>query len=176
MSRAFRGLAAAALLLSACAAPRLALQDVQFELAGRLAASYRNEAFTGNLAWRHARDGDELLISTPLGQGIARIVRQGNVVTLTTPDGEQSADDAESLTEQTLGFRLPLAGLADWVRARPSPEGPPALADHGPDGKLARLQQSGWDIAYQEYAGALPSRMRLTYPGIELRLAISEWK
>lgn len=176
MSRAFCGLAAAALFLSACATPRLALQEVQFELAGRLAARYRNEAFTGNLSWRHARDGDELLISTPLGQGIARIVRHGDVVTLSTPDGEQSAADAESLTEQTLGFRLPLAGLADWVRARPSPEGAPALADYGADGKLARLQQSGWDIAYQEYAGALPSRMRLTYPGIELRLAISEWK
>ena len=175
MSRAFCGLAAAALLLSACATPPVALKEVQFDLAGRLAARYRNEAFTGNLGWRHARDGDELLISTPLGQGVARIVRQGEVVTLTTPDGEQSAADAESLTEQTLGFRLPLAGLADWVRARPSPD-TPAHTEYGADGKLAKLQQSGWSIEYQEYAGALPSRMRLTYPGLELRLAISEWK
>lgn len=175
MSRACCGLAAAALLLSACATPPVALQDIQFELAGRLAARYRNEAFTGNLSWRHARDGDELLISTPLGQGVARIVRQNKVVTLTTADGEQSAADAETLTEQTLGFRLPLAGLADWVRGRPSP-GTPAQPEHGGDGKLARLHQAGWNIEYQDYAGALPSRMRLTYPGIELRLAISEWK
>ena len=183
MSRAFCGFAAAALLLSACATPRLALQEVEFELAGRLAARYRNEAFTGNLGWRHARDGDEMLISTALGQGVARIVRQGELVTLTTPDGEQSAADAESLTEQTLGFRLPLAGLADWVRGRPSPDRP-AHTEYGADGKLAKLQQSGWNIEYQEYADALPSplpsplpsRMRLTYPGIELRLAISEWK
>ena len=175
MSRAACGLAAAALLLSACATPPVALQEVQFQLAGRLAARYRNEAFTGNLSWRHARDGDELLISTPLGQGVARIVRQGQVVTLTTPDGEQSAADAESLTEQTLGFRLPLAGLADWVRGRPSPD-VAAQTERGGDEKLVKLQQSGWTVDYQEYAGALPSRMRLTYPGIELRLAISEWK
>ena len=51
MSRACCGLAAAALLLSACATPPVALQDIQFELAGRLAARYRNEAFTGNLSW-----------------------------------------------------------------------------------------------------------------------------
>ena len=175
MSRAFCGLAAAALLLSACATPRLALKEVQFELAGRLAARYRNEAFSGNLSWVHARDGDELLISTPLGQGLARIVRQGDVVTLTTPDGEQSAADAESLTEQMLGFRLPLAGLADWVRGRPSPTAS-AKTDYGADAKLARLEQSGWSIEYQAYEGERPSRMRLTYPGIELRLAISEWK
>jgi outer membrane lipoprotein LolB len=110
---------------------------------------------------------------------VARIVRQGKVVTLTTPDGEQSAADAETLTEQTLGFRLPLTGLADWVRGRPSPD-TPGQTEHGADGKLAKLQQSGWNIEYQEYAGALPSplpsRLRLTYPGIELRLAISEWK
>jgi outer membrane lipoprotein LolB len=175
VSRAFCGLAAAALLLCSCATPPVSLKEVQFELAGRLAARYRNEAFTGNLSWRHARDGDELLISTPLGQGVARIVRQGDLVTLTTADGEQSAADAESLTEQTLGFRLPLAGLADWVRGRPSPD-TPALTDYGGDGKLARLQQSGWNVDYQAYEGQRPARMRLTYPGIELRLAISEWK
>jgi outer membrane lipoprotein LolB len=176
VSRTARGLAAAALLLSACATPPVVeLKEVEFDLAGRLAARYRNEAFTGNLNWRHAREGDELLISTPLGQGVARIVRQGKVVTLTTPDGEQSAPDAESLTEQTLGFRLPLAGLADWVRARPSPD-TPAHTEYGADGRLARLQQSGWSIDYQAYDGGRPSRMRLTYPGIELRLAIAEWK
>lgn len=175
MSRAFCGFAAAALLLCACATPRLALQEVEFEINGRLAARYRKEAFTGNLNWRHARNGDELLISTPLGQGVARIVRDGGVVTLTTSDGEQSAADAESLTEQTLGFRLPLAGLADWVRGRPAPD-VPAHTELDADGRLARLRQSEWSIEYQEYAGALPSRMRLTYPGIELRLAISEWK
>jgi outer membrane lipoprotein LolB len=175
VSRAACGLAAAALLVSACATPPVVLKEIEFDLAGRLAARYRNEAFTGNLNWRHAREGDELLISTPLGQGVARIVRQGKVVTLTTPDGEQSAPDAESLTEQTLGFRLPLAGLADWVRARPSPD-TPAHTEYGGDGRLARLQQSGWNIDYQAYDGGRPSRMRLTYPGIELRLAISEWK
>jgi len=35
----------------------------------------------------------------------------------------------------------------------------------------------GWTIEYQEYdAERRPVLMRLTYPGIELRLAVSEWK
>ena len=166
-----------ALLLGACAQAPSAppAPDTEFDLAGRLAARYGEESFSGNLAWRHARSSDEMLISTPLGQGVARIAREGDAVTLSTAEPrEYHAADAESLTQQVLGFRLPLAGLADWVRARPAP-GSPARTEYAADGRLARLEQRGWQIEYQEYAGERPSRIRLAYPGIELRLVISRW-
>jgi outer membrane lipoprotein LolB len=70
---------------------------------------------------------------------------------------------------------VPLAGLADWVQGKPSTDSP-ASADYAPDGRLLSLQQQGWNVEYLEYQGSRPSRLRLTYPGIELRLAISEWK
>ena len=153
-----------ALLAAACASVDLRpdLSQLEFELGGRLAANTRDESFTGAFHWRHAREGDELVIRTPLGQGVARLVRAGDAVALATAEGrEYRAADAESLTERVLGFRLPLAGLADWVRGRPSPA----------------LEARGWKIEYQEFdAERRPIRMRLTYPGIELRLAISEWK
>jgi outer membrane lipoprotein LolB len=166
------------LLLGACAqaptGPPAA--DTEFELAGRLGVRYGDESFSGSLAWRHARSSDEMLISTPLGQGVARIVRENDAVTLSTAEPrDYRASDAESLTEQVLGFRLPLGGLADWVRARPAP-GSPAEIERAPDGKLQKLVQRGWQIEYQEYSGALPFRLRLSYPGIELRLVISQWK
>ena len=134
---------------------------LEFELAGRIAARYGKESFTGNIAWRHAKNGDELLISTPTGQGVAQIVRQGEAVLLKTAEPREYRDsDAESLTERVLGFRLPLHGLADWVQGRPSPD----------------LESRGWKVEYQEYdAQRRPTRMRLTYQGIELRLAISQW-
>jgi len=148
---------------------------LEFELAGRIAARYGTESFSGNVAWRHARGGDEMLISTPFGQGVARIVREGEAVLLTTAEPrEYRAVDAESLTERVLGFRVPLLGLADWVRARAS-EGAPARAEYSPDGKLAKLEQNGWRVEYQEYEGARPARLRLLYQGIELRLAVTKW-
>jgi outer membrane lipoprotein LolB len=167
----------AALLLCACAQVELrAPASVDFDLAGRIAARYGSEAFTGNVNWRHARGGDEMLISTPLGQGVARIVREGDAVQLTTAEGkEYRAPDSESLTERVLGFRLPLEGLADWIQGRASPDTPVRL-EKAPDGKLRALEQRGWKVEYQEYDGQRPSRMRLTYQGIELRLAITQWK
>jgi outer membrane lipoprotein LolB len=134
---------------------------LELSLAGRIAARYGKESFTGNISWRHARDGDELLISTPTGQGVAQIVRQGEAVLLKTAEPrEYRASDSESLTERVLGFPVPIEGLADWVQGKPSPQ----------------LESRGWRVEYQEYdAQRRPTRMRLTNAGIELRFAIAKW-
>lgn len=155
--------AAALVLVAACAPSELKAPDqVEFDLVGRIAARYGAEAFTGNVQWRHAGNGDEMLITTPLGQGVARIVRQGEAVQLTTAEGKEfRAPDSESLTERVLGFRLPLEGLADWVQGRPSPA----------------LEARGWKIEYQSRdEKGRPTLMRLNYQGIELRFAISQWR
>ncbi len=179
MTRPLRGALALLAVLLAAACAQLETRpaaDQVFELTGRLAARQGEQAFTGNLSWRHAGSVDELLVTSPIGQGVARIVRKGDTVVLTTAEPrEYRAPDVESLTEQALGFRLPLRGLADWVRARPAP-GSPAKVENGADGKAASIEQSGWRIEYLAYEGNLPSRVRLAYPGIELRLAISAWK
>lgn len=177
--RRFAHAALAALLLAGCAGPEFLApaRDLEFELAGRIAVTFRHEAASGNLAWRHSRESDEIMITSPLGQGVVRIVRAGGEVILTRADaGEFRAADAELLTEKVLGFRLPLAGLADWVRARPARGSTPTRWRRDASGRLAELEQSGWRIEYQEYAGEHPARLRLTYPGLELRLAIAEWK
>ena len=154
---------ALAALVAACA--QIEIQPptgpLEFDLAGRIAARSGKEAFTGNIAWRHVKTGDELLISTPTGQGVARILRQGDAVVLRTSEGrEYRAADSESLTERVLGFRLPLEGLADWVQGKPSPA----------------LESRGWKIEYQEYdEQKRPRRLRLINQDVEVRLAISQW-
>jgi outer membrane lipoprotein LolB len=169
--------AALALFLAACAAPqfRHSPENVVFELTGRIAVKYRDDAASGNIAWRHSADTDEMLLTSPFGAGLGRIVRTRDLVTLTTSEGHDvSARDAEALTEQVLGFRIPLAGLADWVRGRPGPGEAAVRKDAG--GRVAEIDQSGWKIEYLAWEGELPQRLRLAYPGVELRLAISEWK
>lgn len=169
----------AALAAAGCAELKPAPQpeSVEFELSGRIATRYRDEAASGNVAWRHSRETDEMLITSPVGSSVARVVRTGSEVVLTTADAkEYRANDAETLTEQVLGFRVPLTGLADWVRGR-QVEATPAAVVRGNDGRPASIEQNGWRVEYQEFrADGLPVRMKLTYPGIELRLAIHDWK
>jgi outer membrane lipoprotein LolB len=97
-------------------------------------------------------------------------------VVLTASDGtETRAADAESLTAKALGFRVPLEGLSDWVRGR-QVAGTQAQTTRDAQGRLATLDQNGWHVEYQAFrADGLPVRMKLDYPGIELRLAIHEW-
>jgi outer membrane lipoprotein LolB len=178
MSNVLRALAAAAALLAAACAElsaRLPGETPVFEFTARFAARYQGEAASGQLAWRHGAGSDEVLISSPFGQGLARVTRRDGEVTLITADDRRyAASDAETLTEEVLGFRLPLRGLADWVRAQPA-RGAPAEARRAPDGRLLELAQHGWTIEYQEYAAGRPARLRLRYPGLELRLAIQQW-
>ena len=152
-----------AAFLAACAQIEIKPPEgpLEFSLAGRIAARSGKESFTGNISWRHARNGDEMLISTPTGQGVAQIVRQGDAVVLKTSEPrEYRAADSEELTERVLGFRLPIEGLAETVQGRPSPA----------------LEARGWKVEYQEYdAQRRPTRLRLTNAGAEVRLAIHQW-
>jgi outer membrane lipoprotein LolB len=148
---------------------------LEFHVLGRIGARYNADGFTGNVDWRHARAGDDMLISTPLGQGVARIVREGEAVQLTAANGRAyRAPDAETLTQQALGFRLPLEGLADWVRGEPA--GRDAKVARSADGRIESIEERDWRIQYLDYENGRPKLMQLDYPGIRLRFAISEWK
>jgi outer membrane lipoprotein LolB len=179
-TNSLRVLAAATLAILAACAELPFLQPatgLKFQLSGRIAVRYDNQGSSGNIAWRHRAAGDEMLITSPLGQGVARIERENGLVTVTGSDQRvYRAHDAESLTEQVLGFRVPLAGLSDWVQAKAAPG--PAHETRDADGRLSELEQDGWRIYYLAYGdvGGLPARMRLVYPGLELRLAIDNWQ
>lgn len=157
--------------------PREAPPAAGFELTGRVAVRHGEESASARMAWRHAPAFDELLISSPLGQGIAEISRRDGVYTLLTSDGRRvSAPDPEELTEQALGWRLPLAGLPDWVQGRPQP-GHAADARYDEGRRATLLRQLGWTIEYTAYdpVSGLPSRLRLTRDGLDIRLAIDSW-
>ena len=152
-----------AAFLAACAQVEIRPPEgpLEFSLAGRIAARSGKEAFTGNISWRHAREGDEMLITTPTGQGVAPILRQGDAVLLRTSEPrEYRAADSEELTQRILGFPLPIEGLAQTIQGRASPA----------------MEARGWKVEYQEYdEQKRPRRLRLTNAGAEVRLAIHQW-
>lgn len=152
---------------------------LDFELQGRIALHYGNEGGSARINWRHAAASDDLMVTNPIGQGIARIIRQQEKVRLVTADGKEfQARDAETLTESVLGWRLPLAGLPDWVRARPV-AGRQFREIRDEKGVLKTIAQDDWTIDYLAWEGELPSRLTLSRrdanPPIEIRLVIDKW-
>jgi outer membrane lipoprotein LolB len=165
-----------ALVLAACASlpkPTAPPGEGAFELHGRVAVRYGSEGASGNVAWRHSAESDELLITSFLGQGVARVSRSGGEVQLLAEGKEHRAPDAESLTEKVLGWRLPLGGLPDWVQGRPAPGAKDVRRDAS--GRIVGFVQDDWKIEYQDFEGERPSRLRLTRPNLEIRLIVDRW-
>ena len=168
--------AAAAAILGACATlpePGRAPPG-GFELSGRVAVRHARDSGSARIFWRHSDDADELLITSPVGQGIARISREGGRFRLVTGDQkEYRAADAESLTDEALGWRLPLSGLPDWVQARASPDRPAEVT--GRAGEGLEIRQDGWRVTYDEFRDGRPFRMRLSRDDVEIRLVVDQW-
>ena len=175
MVRFALGLATAA-VLGACAALPEARPPLPggFEFSGRVAVRYGKDAASGRIFWRHSDEADELLITSPIGQGIARINRERDEYRLVAGDSKvYRAADAESLTEQALGWRLPLAGLSDWVQGRASPGRPAETLGDVATG--LELLQDGWRVAYEEFREGRPFRLRLSREDLEIRLIVDQW-
>lgn len=150
-----------------------------FGLDGRMGVQTDGRGVSGSLQWQHSGQHDDISLYSPLGSKIASVAADPGLVTLVDSDGKRySASDAESLTQQTLGWRMPVTYLVDWVLGRPS-SGDVESASWDAQGRITRLRQHGWEVDYQEYkpvAGRqLPSRLTLRNPQLYLKLVISRW-
>ena len=154
--------------------------QVKFELDGRIAVRYRQDSSTAIIHWQHSPDIDSLALSSPLGQTLVALTRDANGVDLI--DSHQQthhAPNAAELTEQLLGWRLPLENLSYWVVGHVVP-GQPYQVQYDAEHGLTQLTQSGWVVTYsrwQQVAGInLPDKLTLVGQGVEVRLVIGAWK
>jgi outer membrane lipoprotein LolB len=147
-----------------------------FVLGGRVSVRAGEETFSGSMAWAATGMGDDVLLSDPLGQGVASLSRSAAGVVL-TPAGREPvhAQSAEELTEKVLGFRLPLAGLRYWVQGHPDP-GRPFATRRDDGGGVGQLRQDGWVIDYLQYRDQRPRKIHVSREELEIRLVIDEWQ
>lgn len=90
-------------------------------IAGRLSVRYqangKNEALHGNFTWSQTPARTIVTLLSPLGQTIAVIDVNADGATLKQA-GQQvrGAPDVDTLTAETLGWPLPVAGLREWLQ------------------------------------------------------------
>lgn len=156
------------LVLAGCAAvpvapPHPPLPQVErFAIDGRIAVRQGEVRHYANLDWRHAPASDVILLTTPLGQGMAELVRDAGGARLTLADGRtHAADDWNALAQEVFGVALPLNGAARWLL-----------------GDLADTE--GWRVEILERENGapdgLPTLIELEREDITVRLKIDAWR
>ncbi|HEY0269136.1 MAG TPA: lipoprotein insertase outer membrane protein LolB [Methyloradius sp.] len=163
-----------------------------FGIQGRIGVQTDNRGFSGSTRWSHAPDSDSMAIFSPMGSQVATIDASDDGVILIADGKTYKANDTETLTQQTLGWRLPMQGLPDWVLGRPNPNNLGSASEWDASGRLTKLSQNGWNIEYSEYVTAsgfqLPRKITLrsvdgysaspsqkAAPRIVLKLIVEHW-
>lgn len=172
-----------ALAVTGCATPPVAAPDSVYT--GRFSAiatrAEKRETVAGRFSVEVRGSHHTIDLSTPLGTTVARIE--------VGPDGarasgagvqEARGTDADALTEQLLGWRLPVSGMPDWIAGRPAPGRPARVEREG--SRPVLIEQDGWIVRLSETFE--PSgRPRLIVlerpatplaPGVVLRLIVDD--
>ena len=170
--------AGCAMLQPAATQVRPAREAIEaFRIEGRIAVRRAGESFSAGIDWRHDAQSDEIVVSGPLGQGLARLTSGAGAALLETADQKRYvAADMDGLSEMVFGTPLPVSGLGRWVLGRPAVDG---LARVDAAGRLVRLTEQGWVIDYLRYESeapdALPELLQARRDDVEVRLKIDGW-
>lgn len=167
-----------AVLLAACAElPQQGVAETTaaFELTGRIAVRFQGRAFSSALRWTRDAGGDEIWFTAPLGQTIAYLRADSGGATLTAADQKQyRAGSIESLTRSALGWRLPVAGMRNWVLGQPGPGVAAATVERDDASRITRFLQDDMRVAfaYAVPGATRPSRIDVAGSEGEIRFVI----
>lgn len=161
-------------------ARRAELQSLaSWQLDGRFAVATGTAGYSGGLAWRQDGVRAEVELRGPFGGTALSLRVDGEALSVTdgggtTVDGEV----ARELLRSELGAPLPVGELRYWLVGAPAP-GAPHLESIGADGRLAGLEQAGWQVSYARYEAVgrwvLPARMEIVSAGVRLRVSVGNW-
>lgn len=165
--------AACALALTGCATTGAPSQATvgeyrdRIELSGRLSVNYlkdgQQESLNGNFNWAQRAAVVDVTLLSPLGQTVATIQVTPQQATLTQGgQAPRSASNIDELTQDTLGWPLPVSGLRDWLQGHAQDaDGKPFRASPANNTVVTR---DGWKLrflAWQDANAPVPVPRRI---------------
>lgn len=163
------------------------------DLGGRLSIRYvqngQDQASHGSFTWNQQSGHIVVSLLSPLGQTLATIdIKPGIAVLTQSGKPPLSAADVDTLTEQALGWPLPISGLREWLQGfGRSTDGKPFVVQ--PATEPTRLvTRDGWNLSYGEWQDEAantpqnhPKRLDLTRETqqagpVSIRIVIDKWQ
>jgi outer membrane lipoprotein LolB len=137
------------------------------DLSGRLSVNYqkdgRPESINGSFNWSQRPGMIEVSLASPLGQTIAKISVTPQSATLAQADRPpRQAPDIDTLTAQSLGWALPVAGLRDWLQGYATDEAGQRFAASPANNSV--YTRDGWRlrfVSWQDEGAAHPVPRRI---------------
>ncbi|GAA0722577.1 lipoprotein insertase outer membrane protein LolB [Dokdonella soli] len=190
-------LATIALLLAACAGPRVKPQPPDAEalarqaaresalakhaawtLHGRLGVSDARDSGSGSLEWTQDGAAFRFSVHAPVtGKTWMLSGDAGHAVLEGLREQPVEGADAAGLLDRELGWHVPVTQLASWVRGLRAPG--EARIEFRTDGLPAEIDQDGWKVQYLDYDERrdppLPSKVFASKGDTRVRLAIRDW-
>ncbi|MHA4869179.1 outer membrane lipoprotein LolB [Duganella sp. PWIR1] len=181
-------IAVAAAVLAGCAtmsaAPRSSAAVAPYrdsvDLAGRIAINYsrdgKKESLNGKFTWQQTKANTDVSLISPTGQTVAVINVTPTSATLKeSGKAPRTAPDLDTLTQQALGWTLPVSGLRDWLQGYAiDSEGKRFVATPANDNVITR---DGWKLEYmswQDDTAAVPQPKRIDVTRIALGQAVDD--
>ena len=162
------------------------LQSIDaWQLTGKLGIRTADDNGSATVKWVQHNADYQINLNGPLGQKRMIITGTPDKVRLEqTGEPAQEARTAEALIKKSVGWTLPVAQLAYWVRGVPAPKLRITHLQQNANGLLDQLNQGGWVVTYshyrdQQYQGLslpLPGKIIAEYRDVRLILAVREWQ
>jgi outer membrane lipoprotein LolB len=123
----------------------------------------RPESINGSFNWSQRPGMIEVSLASPLGQTIAKISVTPQSATLAQADRPpRQAPDIDTLTAQSLGWALPVAGLRDWLQGYATDEAGQRFAASPANNSV--FTRDGWRlrfVSWQDEGAAHPVPRRI---------------
>lgn len=151
-----------------------------WSVSGRLSLSDGERG--GQLAfdWQANGDQHDVRLRTVMGGSQWRLRFEPGFAHLVGSDvGELFGSHPDDLASQAIGWPVPVADLAWWIRGLVPPEADFGSLRFADDGTLSDADNPPWRLAFQRFAmdaGALmPSRLQADSAPYRVRIALRNW-
>lgn len=164
-------------------AAQLALID-DWDARGRIAIRAANGGGQGSLHWEQRGELARIRLSGPFGAGAYVIEWDRERLTVTSRDGEVALDyagpwAAEQFLYEQLGWWFPAIAARYWLRGLADPSAS-AVESFDAAGRLAALEQHGWQVRYEDWQGdaqlPMPRRLVMENEQARVRVVVDRWQ